>query len=32
MKSAKEKLLAEFRTIPGVEKTIAEDFWNIGLR
>lgn len=32
MKSAKDKALAEFRTIPGVGKTIAEDFWNIGLR
>jgi hypothetical protein len=28
----KAKTLAEFRKIPGVGKTIAEDFWNIGLR
>ncbi len=27
-----EKALLEFRRIPGVGKTIAQDFWNIGLR
>ena len=31
-KSEKEKILAEFRQIPGVGKIIAQDFWNIGLR
>lgn len=31
-KKDKNKVLAEFRIIPGVGKTIAEDFWNIGLR
>ena len=24
--------LREFRTVPGVGRTIAEDFWNLGLR
>lgn len=28
----KKEILAEFRKIPGVGKTISEDFWNIGLR
>lgn len=28
----KQKVLREFRRIPGVGKVIAEDFWNIGLR
>jgi hypothetical protein len=28
----KSVILKEFRTIPGVGKSIAEDFWNIGLR
>lgn len=28
----KEKALAELKQIPGVGKSIAEDFWNIGLR
>jgi hypothetical protein len=28
----KEQILKEFRTIPGVGKTIAQDLWNIGLR
>lgn len=27
-----KKLSALFQTIPGVGKTIAQDFWNIGLR
>lgn len=31
-KTEKEKVLAEFRQIPGVGKTIAQDFWDIGLR
>ena len=30
--SLKDKTLKEFRTIPGVGKTIAQDFWDIGLR
>ena len=30
--SEKEKTLLEFRQIPGVGKSIAQDFWNIGLR
>ncbi len=30
--NAKQQALAEFRRIPGVGKSIAEDFWNIGLR
>ncbi|MCC7430208.1 pathogenicity locus [bacterium] len=28
----KELTLKEFRKIPGVGKSISEDFWNIGLR
>lgn len=28
----KKKVLLEFRKIPGVGKSIAQDFWNIGLR
>lgn len=28
----KQKALKDFRRIPGVGKSIAEDFWNIGLR
>lgn len=32
IKSEKEKTLADFRQIPGVGKTIAHDFWDIGLR
>lgn len=33
MQSAeKKKVLNEFQTIPGVGKSISEDFWNIGLR
>lgn len=28
----KQKALAEFRQIPGVGKSIAQDFWNLGLR
>ena len=24
--------LKEFRTVPGVGRTIAQDFWNLGLR
>lgn len=31
-KKNKKQILAEFRQIPGVGKTIAEDFWNLGLR
>lgn len=31
MKSKKE-ILKEFQEIPGVGKSIANDFWNIGLR
>lgn len=30
--SKKKTTLAEFRTIPGVGKSIAEDFWNLGFR
>lgn len=32
VKIEKQKALEEFRSIPGVGKVIAEDFWNIGLR
>jgi len=28
----KQEILKEFRLIPGVGKSIAEDFWNLGLR
>ncbi|MGM0440520.1 MAG: helix-hairpin-helix domain-containing protein [Chlamydiota bacterium] len=28
----KESVLKEFRQIPGVGKSIAKDFWNLGLR
>ncbi len=28
----KKKAIAEFRKIPGVGKSIAEDFWNLELR
>lgn len=28
----KKKVLEEFRNIPGVGKSIAEDLWNLGLR
>ncbi|MBS0654433.1 MAG: helix-hairpin-helix domain-containing protein [Verrucomicrobia bacterium] len=28
----KKQVLAAFRKIPGVGKSIAEDFWDIGLR
>lgn len=28
----KKAILQEFRQIPGVGKTIAEDFWALGLR
>ena len=28
----KEEILKEFRTIPGVGKSIAEDLWNLGFR
>lgn len=28
----KDRILTEFRTINGVGKTIAEDFYNLGLR
>lgn len=28
----KQKILTEFRRIPGVGKSIAQDFWNLGLR
>jgi len=31
-KSNKQIILAEFQKIPGVGKSIAEDFWNLGLR
>ena len=31
-KTEKEQILATFRTIPGVGKSIAQDFWDIGLR
>ena len=31
-KTEKEKTVAEFRQIPGVGKTLAQDFWDIGLR
>ena len=29
---SKAEILKEFRTIPGVGKTIGQDFWNLGLR
>src|SRR5207244_11360392 len=29
---AKQSILREFRQIPGVGKSIAEDLWNLGLR
>jgi Pathogenicity locus len=29
---SKSKAMKNFRCIPGVGKTIAEDFWNLGLR
>jgi hypothetical protein len=32
MSTEKQKILAEFRQIPGVGKIIAQDFWDIGLR
>ena len=28
----KQKILLEFRSIPGVGKSIAEDLWNLGMR
>ena len=28
----KQKIVADFRKIPGVGKQIAQDFWDIGLR
>jgi len=28
----KNKILKELQTIPGVGKSIAQDFWNLGLR
>ncbi len=28
----KKRILKEFQQIPGVGKTIAKDFWQIGLR
>lgn len=31
-KSEKQQVLAEFQKIPGVGKSIAEDFWNLGFR
>lgn len=30
--SEKQKILTEFRQIPGVGVSIAEDFWNLGFR
>jgi hypothetical protein len=30
--SHKQEVLKELRRIPGVGKTIAEDFWNLGIR
>ncbi|TGK62354.1 pathogenicity locus [Leptospira wolffii] len=32
MKAEKTEVLREFRTLPGVGKSIAEDLWNLGLR
>jgi hypothetical protein len=32
MSKTKDEVLAEFRQIPGVGKTIALDFWNLGFR
>ncbi len=31
MKENKPEILKTLRTIPGVGKEIAEDFWNIGI-
>lgn len=31
-KTEKERIVSEFKKIPGVGKAIAEDFWNLGLR
>ncbi|MBS1516666.1 MAG: helix-hairpin-helix domain-containing protein [Bacteroidetes bacterium] len=31
-KSRKEKVLKQFRTIPGIGKACSLDLWNIGLR
>ncbi len=32
VEDAKQSVLREFRQVPGVGKSIAEDLWNLGLR
>lgn len=32
IEAQKQEVLKEFRIIPGVGKSIAEDLWNLGLR
>jgi hypothetical protein len=32
VESEKQSILREFRQVPGVGKSIAEDLWNLGLR
>jgi hypothetical protein len=32
VEDAKQAVLREFRQVPGVGKSIAEDLWNLGLR
>jgi Pathogenicity locus len=32
VEDAKQSILREFRQVPGVGKSIAEDLWNLGLR
>jgi nucleotidyltransferase/DNA polymerase involved in DNA repair len=32
VEDAKKSVLREFRQVPGVGKSIAEDLWNLGLR
>ncbi len=32
VEAQKQEVLKEFRQIPGVGKSIAEDFWKLGLR
>ncbi len=32
IETQKQEVLKEFRIIPGVGKSIAEDLWNLGLR
>jgi hypothetical protein len=32
VENVKQSILSEFRQVPGVGKSIAEDLWNLGLR